>query len=173
MICPVLRHVRRIGFELATGLHQTTLEYVPEMILAFGVLRRMGEWVLASGFLLWFLNGLFSHHRETSLAWRGAGAICWLFGSVLVFFGTIFLRVNLPSMRQWARPVRLRRAATWDRRIPTRPRLRPAWHHKPVRPYIGLRKADALRKLADMPAIAPDTAALSDECVHAGGPAIR
>lgn len=38
-----------------------------------------------------------------------------------------------------------------------------------LRPYIGLRRADALRKLADMPLfIAPDTAALLDECVHAG-----
>ena len=38
-----------------------------------------------------------------------------------------------------------------------------------LRPYIGLRKSDALRKLADMPlVIAPDTAALLDECVHAG-----
>ena len=38
-----------------------------------------------------------------------------------------------------------------------------------LRPYIGLRKADALRKLADMPlVIAHDTAALLDECVHAG-----
>ena len=38
-----------------------------------------------------------------------------------------------------------------------------------LRPYIGLRKSDALRKLADMPlVIAHDTAALLDECVHAG-----
>lgn len=38
-----------------------------------------------------------------------------------------------------------------------------------LRPYIGLRKSDALRKLADMPlVIAQDTAALLDECVHAG-----
>ena len=97
------------GAVLATGLHQTTLEYVPEMILAFGVLRRMGEWVLASGFLLWFLNGLFSHHRETSLAWRGAGAVCWLFGSVLVFFGSLpeIRRASLTDLDVYALPVLL------------------------------------------------------------------
>ena len=38
-----------------------------------------------------------------------------------------------------------------------------------LRPYIGLRKSDALRKLADMPlVIAHDTAAKLDECVHTG-----
>lgn len=38
-----------------------------------------------------------------------------------------------------------------------------------LRPYLGLKSADAIAKLSALPlTIAPDTAALLDECVHAG-----
>ena len=40
------------GAVLATGLHQTTLEYVPEMILAFGVLRRHNHGCGTYGFVV-------------------------------------------------------------------------------------------------------------------------
>lgn len=97
------------GVALATGLHQTTLEYVPEMILAFGVLRRMGELVLASGFVFWLVNGLVADRRQANLAWRSAGAVCWLFGSVLLFFGSLpeIRRAALADLDVYALPVLL------------------------------------------------------------------
>ncbi|MFT3963878.1 ABC transporter permease [Propionivibrio sp.] len=93
----------------AAGLHQATVDSVPEMLAAFGVLRGIGEAAVAAGFVLWLVPLLLRGKAAGLASLRVAGALCWVFGAASTLFGALpdLWRASLADVGVYAVPAGL------------------------------------------------------------------
>ena len=93
----------------ASGLHQATVDSVPEMLAAFGVLRGIGEAAVAAGFAFWLVPLLLRRNAKRLASLRVAGALCWVFGAAATLFGALpdLWRASLSDVGVYAVPAGL------------------------------------------------------------------
>ena len=81
----------------ASGLHQPTLDRLPEMQAAFHTLAEAGRMAVVAGFICWFVPWLLRCAPATQALWRVTGAMLWVFGAAAALFGALPLLWRLPQ----------------------------------------------------------------------------